>query len=122
MILDEREYGDFKLNGKTVQLQTAIHTHDARGNSQIPRDSLSKTKYVEVLTSADEQKHLKDDSVTAIVWKHSNGFYRGILVALKDKIATIITTILSKNETPRDVFRSRIDPKNLIVLEEESEK
>jgi len=122
MILDEREYGDFNLNGKHIQLQTALHTHDARGNSQIPRDSLSKTKYVEVLTTADEQQHLKDNAVTGIIWKHSNGFYRGILVVIKDKIATIITTILSKNKTPRDVFRSKIDPKNLIILKDENDE
>lgn len=116
MILDEKDYGSFTFRGKEYKLRTTIHANAPRGTSSIPRDSLSKSKYVEVVTAADNQKHIKDNTITGIVWKHSNGFYRGVLIIIKEDLITIITTILSKNKTERSVFRDRIQPENLIIL------
>lgn len=117
MILDERKYGSMQFRGSEFKLIATYHTHDARGSSSIPRDSLTKAKYESIITQADAIKPIKLNIPTGIVWKHSNGFFRGIIVLVENSTIRIITTILSKNKTSYDVFRKRFSEDNIIFID-----
>ena len=99
-VITEKDYGEFKFRGEEYKLKTSFHTHSKRG--KIPRDSLTKTKYVNIITKGES---IIKNEKSAIIWEWKDGYYKGLLVVQKGKTILIITTILTaKNKNPDKLF------------------
>lgn len=106
MIL-EKDYGTFPFRGEDFKLESSYHSSGGR-NSSIPRDSLTKTKYIKIITKADEIAKIKEDTSCGIIWETPKGDFKGIAISLnlnKKKII-IITTYLFGSKTSDKVLKN----------------
>jgi len=115
-VILESDYGLVNFRGEEYHLKSSYHTQAPRDGSPVPRDSISKTKYQKLIDLANAKEHIKENVKVGIIWKHSNGKYKGILITAMSATKTIlvITTYLFNSE-----FSSKIFPKadQRIILE-----
>ena len=107
-MINEKDYGRISFRSDEYVLQSSFHTQSARGGSQVPRDSLSKTMYSKLITLGDESEKIEDNKKVAIIWKTEDNHFKGILITLnplKKKIV-IITTYLFKSKTSDKVLKN----------------
>ena len=100
MIL-ERYIGEYK----GYSINTSFHTNSSRKGNNIIRDSLSKSKYISLIDSRFNE-YPKNGSKFVITWEHKESNYKGLLVSIKDKDITIITTVLTNNKNPDKILQN----------------
>lgn len=100
MIL-ERYIGQYK----DYSINTSYHTNSSRKGNNIIRDSLSKSKYIRLIAERFND-YPKNGTKFVITWEHKEGNYKGLLVSIKDKDITIITTVLTNNKNPDKILQN----------------
>lgn len=105
MIL-EKDYGEFDFRDEKFKLESSYHTKGPRKNSKIPRDALTKTKYVKIITQGEIKTRIKNNTDCGIIWEDNKGGFKGILIIIdtKSKSIKIITTYLFSSKTPDKVL------------------
>ena len=105
MIL-EKLYGEFQFRNDSFSLESTYHTKGVRTNNKIPRDALTKTKYIKIISQGDSTETIKNNKRTAIIWEDNKGTFKGILITLNPKTnkITIITTYLFASKHPDKVL------------------
>lgn len=100
MIL-ERYIGEYK----GYSINTSFHTNSSRKGNNIIRDSLSKSKYISLIAERFND-YPKNGNKFVITWEHKESSYKGLLVSIKDKDITIITTVLTNNKIPDKILQT----------------
>lgn len=100
MIL-ERYIGEYK----GYSINTSLHTNSSRKGNNIIRDSLSKSKYISLIAEKFID-YPKNGSKFVITWEHKESSYKGLLVSIKDKDITIITTVLTNDKNPDKILQN----------------
>ena len=80
---------------KGYKLVPTIHSKEKRG--KIPRDSLSKTKYHNLITSALNKGDLPEGEFQ-IIFEHKEGVWKSLIIINNSKELKLKTTFLTNNK------------------------